>query len=139
MNSRDLIVVGGANGVGKTTFAVEYASQHNYLYLGADAIATELDLGPLHTVPMAAGQELMQRLAAAFGAGTTVVHESTLAGRTLRHTLQAARDAGYTITIMYLFLDSADTCVDRVHARVQKGGHAIPEADIRRRSQPVLS
>ncbi|MEA1951585.1 MAG: hypothetical protein U9N87_09380 [Planctomycetota bacterium] len=34
---------------------------------------------------------------------------------------------------MYLFLDLADTCVERVLERVQKGGHAVPEADIRRR------
>ena len=34
---------------------------------------------------------------------------------------------------MYLLPDSADTCVERVHERVLKGGHFVPEADIRRR------
>ena len=62
-----------------------------------------------------------------------LILESTLAGRTLRHVLRTARDAGFTITIVYLFLDSPDTCVERVHERVMKGGHSVPEVDIRRR------
>jgi predicted ABC-type ATPase len=58
---------------------------------------------------------------------------NTLAGRTFRHVMRTARDAGFTITIVYLFLDSPDTCVQRVHERVLKGGHSVPEVDIRRR------
>lgn len=133
MAERELIIVGGANGAGKTTFAIEYASRHDCQYLGADAIAMELAPDAPQLVSLAAGQELMQRFATAFDTGEAVVHESTLAGRTLQHTMRTAREAGYTITIVYLFLDSADTCVERVHERVQKGGHSVPESDIRRR------
>ena len=32
-----------------------------------------------------------------------------------------------------LFLDSPDTCVTRVRERVRKGGHDVPEFDVRRR------
>jgi len=131
--AKELIIVGGANGAGKTTFAVEYASRRNCLYLGADAIAAELAPDTPDLVPVAAGQELMRRLTDALADEDLVVLESTLAGRTLRHTIRNARDAGFTITIVYLFLDSADTCVERVRERVQKGGHSVPESDIRRR------
>jgi predicted ABC-type ATPase len=34
---------------------------------------------------------------------------------------------------VYLYLDSADDCVKRVAERVEKGGHSVPEDDIRRR------
>jgi predicted ABC-type ATPase len=37
------------------------------------------------------------------------------------------------VTIMYLIVDSVDTCVSRVKERVRKGGHDVPESDIRRR------
>lgn len=133
MAAKELIIVGGANGAGKTTFAVEYASLRSCLYLGADAIAAELAPDNPELVPMAAGQELMRRLATAFSGDNMVVLESTLAGRTLRHVIGNARDNGFTITIVYLFLDSPDTCVERVEERVQKGGHFVPEPDIRRR------
>lgn len=133
MVGKELIIVGGANGAGKTTFAVRYASQHDYLYLGADAIAGELSPGSPELVPVAAGQELQRRLQAALAADGSVVLESTLAGRTVRHVMRSARDAGFEITIVYLFLDSPNTCVERVEERVQKGGHSVPESDIRRR------
>lgn len=133
MTGSELIVVGGANGAGKTTFALEYASQFRGLYLGADAIAAELAPDAPDSVAVAAAEELMRRLAAALAGETRLILESTLAGRTLRHVLHAARDAGFTITIVYLFLDSPNTCVERVHERVMKGGHSVPEVDIRRR------
>jgi predicted ABC-type ATPase len=133
MTDKDLIIVGGANGAGKTTFAAEYASRHHCLYLGADAIATELAPDAPERVAVAAGEELMRRVATAFAGQQQFVLESTLAGRTLRHVIRNAREAGFEITIVYLFLDSPDMCVERVHERVLKGGHPVPEADIRRR------
>jgi len=131
--AKELIIVGGANGAGKTTFAVECSSRRNCLYLGADAIAAELAPDTPERISEAAGRELMRRLAVALSRDDTFVFESTLAGRTLRHVISNARDNGFTITIVYLFLDSPDTCVARVEERVQKGGHSVPEADIRRR------
>ena len=133
MAAKELIIVAGPNGAGKTTFAVEYASRRNCLYLGADAVAAELAPDTPELVPVAAGRELMRRLTVALSGDDMVVLESTLAGRTLRHVIHSARDAGFTITIVYLFLDSPDTCVERIEERVQKGGHSVPESDIRRR------
>ena len=133
MADKELIIVGGANGVGKTTFAAEYASCNRCLYLAADSIAAELAPDMPEGVAMTAGEELMRRIGAALAGRGRVVLESTLAGRTLRHVIRQARDAGFTIAIAYLFLDSPDLCVERVHERVLKGGHRVPEADIRRR------
>lgn len=134
MATKELIIVGGANGVGKTTFAMEYASRYRHHYLGADAIAAELRPDAPESVATAAAEQLLQRVASAMSSDESrVVLESTLAGRTLRHLIRDARDAGFTTTILYLFLDSSDMCVERVHERVLKGGHFVPDADIRRR------
>jgi len=130
---RELIIVGGANGAGKTTFAAEYASRYRCLYLGADAIATELAPTAPDSVGVAAAEELLRRLATALSDQPRIVIESTLAGRTMPHVLRRAREAGFAIMIVYLFLDSPDTCVERVHERVLKGGHSVPEIDVRRR------
>ena len=130
---KELIVVGGANGTGKTTFALEYARLNNCLYLGADAIASELSPESPESAAVRAGEELMRRISAALEASGSLVVESTLAGRTLRHTVGKVRSAGFMITIVYLFLANEDMCVERVREHIQKGGQSVPEVDIRRR------
>ncbi len=63
----------------------------------------------------------------------SLVVESTLSGRSFGRVIQLARQRGFTVTIVFLFLDSVDTCVARVKERKRKGGHGVPEIDIRRR------
>ena len=133
MGNKELIIVGGANGSGKTTFAEEYASRHGYAYLGLDAVAAELSPNAPDLVSLTAGREFMDRLAAALAGPESLVVESTLAGRTFRHVIRDARAAGFSVAIIYVFLESVATCVERVRRRVQKGGHSVPESDIRRR------
>jgi predicted ABC-type ATPase len=59
--------------------------------------------------------------------------ETTLATRTLMKTVKMAQDAGYTVTLLYFWLNSPELAVERVRARVEAGGHNIPEETIRRR------
>ena len=40
---------------------------------------------------------------------------------------------GYKIITIYIFLDDANLCVQRVRTRVVKGGHNVPKEDIIRR------
>jgi predicted ABC-type ATPase len=37
-----------------------------------------------------------------------------------------------------VFVDSADACIQRIHARALKGGHAAPNGDVRRRFRRSL-
>ena len=59
--------------------------------------------------------------------------ETTLATRTLLKIVKAAQDAGYTVTLLYFWLNSPELAIARVKARVAAGGHNIPEETIRRR------
>jgi len=43
------------------------------------------------------------------------------------------KSQGYRIELLFLWLPSADTAVERVGNRVLQGGHAVPVGDIRRR------
>lgn len=58
--------------------------------------------------------------------------ESTLSGRSMQRFLELARRQGYQVVIKFIFLETSDLCVQRVTERVRKGGHNVPEADIRR-------
>ena len=59
--------------------------------------------------------------------------ETTLATRTLLKIVKNAQAAGYTVTLLYFWLNSPELAVERVRARVAAGGHNIPEDTIRRR------
>jgi predicted ABC-type ATPase len=59
--------------------------------------------------------------------------ETTLATRTLIKTAKMAQEAGYNVTLLYFWLKSPELAIERVRARVEAGGHNIPEETIRRR------
>jgi len=64
--------------------------------------------------------------------------ESTLSGRTYATMLRHARREGYSVRLCYLWLPDAKLSLRRVRQRVRKGGHDVPEADVRRRFLPSL-
>jgi predicted ABC-type ATPase len=128
-----LVVVGGPNGSGKTTFALEYAKTHRYPYIGADMIAERLKTGSIEDARLQAGRVFLAEVSAEIDGKGTFVVESTLSGLTLKRVLAKARKAGYDVSILFLYLGSADACVARIHERVLKGGHPVPERDVRRR------
>lgn len=59
--------------------------------------------------------------------------ETTLATRSLKKIVTQAQEQGYFVTVLYFWLDSPDVAVARVRARVEAGGHDVPEETIRRR------
>jgi len=59
--------------------------------------------------------------------------ESTLSGKYLVRVLQSAREQGYFIRMIYVFLETPEQCIQRIEVRVRSGGHFIPPEDVRRR------
>lgn len=128
-----LIVLGGANGSGKTTLAREYISVENLPYLGADQIAYELNPDDVESVAIEAGRIFIKTIADSVEKRRSFIVESTLSGLSLRKWISKARDQDYFIKIGFVYLDSPELCIDRVSARVSRGGHHVPADDIRRR------
>jgi predicted ABC-type ATPase len=130
---KKLVIVGGPNGAGKTTFARAYLEVYPYKYLSADALAAELSPEQPSLARIEAGREFSRKVRESLSAGEDLIIESTLSGRSMRQILQCAHTEQYAINILFVFLDTAQACVDRVQERVKKGGHDVPEPDIRRR------
>lgn len=132
---KNIIVVAGPNGAGKTTFVRDYLEQDPLAFLSADDLAARISPERPESARIEAGREFSRQLRVRIEAGESFVMETTLSGRSLYNTLQQAREAGYTISIVFIFLDSPESCLDRIRERVLKGGHPVPEEDVRRRFQ----
>ena len=133
MAAPELIVVGGANGSGKTTFASRYHKALGVEFLNADNIASTLSNQGVANAMIAAGRMFFTRLNELLDEGRTFVVETTLSGSYINKVALKARRMGFRVVTVFIFLDSAELCVERVASRIVKGGHEVPTTDIIRR------
>ena len=127
-------ILGGPNGAGKsTTFArlTEWGYRSG-VFLNPDEIAKELE-GPEPARAVAAGRETLRRSRVWMASRRSFVRESTLSSREIVRSAQAARDAGYRVTLVFVGLNAVAVPKNRVRIRSRSGGHAIPVRDQERR------
>ncbi|MBI5916175.1 MAG: AAA family ATPase [Bacteroidetes bacterium] len=135
----ELIIIAGANGVGKTTFARPYVAELGYDFLNADDIAKKLSDEGEPSPMVAAGRVFFERLKQALDNHQDVVVETTLSGSYINKVAKRARSANYKIKLIYIFIESPEACLERVKMRIAKGGHEVPEEDVKRRFYRSLS
>lgn len=131
----DLLLVGGPNGAGKSTVAPRLIDEvlGGAPFVNADVIARGLAGRESERNAIRAGRLALEQIRTLIGRRESLAFESTLSSRTLVGWLQEARDAGYRIHLVYVWVPSAEESVRRVGQRVRSGGHAVPEEDVRRR------
>jgi predicted ABC-type ATPase len=132
---KDVIVIGGPNGAGKTTAAADLlpATLSIREFVNADEIARGLSPFNPAGASVPAGRFMLERIHALARAGQSFAFETTCAGRGHIRLLQACRNAGYRITLIFLWLPSARAAMARVAQRVKEGGHDIPDEVVIRR------
>ena len=129
-----LVLLAGPNGAGKTTFIGRVLKRRAtpFVFVNPDEVARDLPgVGPERD--LAAGRRVLERLDALIAVQADIVLETTLATRSHARRLRACRAAGYRIELIYLRLPDAEASIARVRRRVERGGHGIPEATLRRR------
>ena len=129
------IIIGGANGAGKTTFARGMVPllPANVVFLNADEVARE------GFAPLAAGREVLRRLEATVQARRSFVLETTLSSQRYARRIGVWRSEGYVARLHFIEVPNADFAVARVARRVANGGHPVPEKDVRRRYERGLA
>ncbi len=133
-------IIAGANGSGKTTAyeraAIE-APAGGIWFINPDVLAKRI--ADHETMPLLpdANLEAVQRierwLYASVDAHQTVGVETVLSTDKYRALVERAREQGYAVRLIYVFLANANLNVARVRERVAAGGHDVPEAAIRSR------
>ncbi len=109
-----LYIIGGPNGAGKTTVALSLLPNllGIFEYVNADAIAA--GLSPLNPKSMAiqAGRLMLARIKQLAASSTDFAFETTLAARTFVPFLKRCKSQGYTINLIYFWLQSPDLAVE---------------------------
>jgi predicted ABC-type ATPase len=130
---KEIIIIAGANGVGKTTFARAFLQEYDYEFLNADEIAKSLSAENPQNKKISAGKLFFQKLNEAIRNKKSLLIESTLSGRYLEKFLKKVKGESYKVQIIFLFADSPEILIERIAERVKKGGHFVADEDVRRR------
>ena len=130
----EIYVIGGSNGSGKTTFALNiFPNLGNIEFINADIIAAELNSDNPDAVAIQASRIMLARLKNLAQQKCDFAFETTLAARSFAPFLRRCQAQGYRVNLIYVWLNSIELAITRVSMRVASGGHNIPEDVIRRR------
>lgn len=123
-------IIGGVNGVGKSSFTgvLKERSTDLGVIVDVDKITAELGWNAL-----AGGKAALRKISECIARGISFTQETTLSGRKTEATAKQVRELGYHVRLFYIGLDSAEESLSRIANRVKRGGHDIPCDDVIRR------
>lgn len=135
-----LIILGGINGAGKSSLARRLAmapDTAHLVFLDPDKIAAEVRRArpglSLNAANFAGLRIVSERTTEMLATRQSFVTETVLATVAHRRLCEKAQAKGWRVRLVYIGLPRLEDSIARVALRVSKGGHAVPEADIRRR------
>ncbi len=122
---KTLTVIGGVDGVGKTSM------------LGILS-ARRQDIGIIIDADFIDEKTAVQRINTFIEKGIDFTLETTLSDSYIFETIKTARDSNYYIRIYYIAVNTAEECIKRIQNRVRKGGHNVPDDVVVERFQHRL-
>ena len=135
MNEKNLYIIAGCNGAGKTTasFTILPEILDCKEFVNADEIAKGLSPFQPEKVAFEAGRIMLNRIDELFKNQENFAFETTLATKTYKQKIKFAKENNYNTTLLFFWLRNSDLAKERVKTRVKEGGHNIPTDVIERR------
>jgi predicted ABC-type ATPase len=131
---KQLHVVVGPNGSGKTTFVTEFLAPElpGYAYVNADEIAKARWPADPAAHAYEAARVAAETRAHLIAGGRSFIAETVFSHPSKLDLVRAAQAAGYQVVI-HVMLVPEELAVRRVAYRVRAGGHDVPEHKVRER------
>ncbi|MBK8846823.1 MAG: zeta toxin family protein [Bacteroidetes bacterium] len=135
MTDKNLYIIAGCNGAGKTTasFTILPEIIDCKEFVNADEIAKGLSPFQPEKVAFEAGRIMLKRIDELLKSNENFAFETTLSTRSYKSKIREAKDKGYTITLLFFWLQNVELAKERVKIRVSEGGHNIESEIIERR------
>lgn len=123
-------VIGGVNGVGKSALSGVLAKTDTELgiIVDADKLTAAKEGNKLKS-----GKKAVRIISDCLNKGVNFTQETTLSGKKTLRTIIEAKEKDYYIRLFYIGVSTAEESLSRIKNRVLKGGHDIPEEDVKRR------
>lgn len=136
-----LTIIGGSNGCGKSTLTSGVREEFQQApILDPDAIAKSIqDTIPSDNSGIEAGKRVLRLADELITQRQSFTVETTLSGGTYLKMAARAKQAGFSIMVVFVGTSSVEINIERIKARVRKGGHDVPEVDQRRRFPRTLA
>lgn len=103
------------------------------MFVNADDTAASLIDVPIDQGDIRAGRITIETMDDLVRRRQSFAIETTLSGRSLAKRIESARNDGYYLVLLLLWIPTVEECLKRVHLRVLLGGHDIPDVDVVRR------
>ncbi|MBK7958628.1 MAG: zeta toxin family protein [Bacteroidetes bacterium] len=135
MEAKNLYIIAGCNGAGKTTasFTILPVILDCKEFVNADEIAKGLSPFQPEKVSFEAGRIMLHRITELLSQNESFAFETTLATRSYKNRVLEAKENNYNVTLLFFWLKNPELAKERVKTRVLEGGHNIPEDVIERR------
>jgi predicted ABC-type ATPase len=135
MQEKNLYIIAGCNGAGKTTasFTILPDIINCKEFVNADEIAKGLSPFQAEKVAIEAGRIMLKRINELLDNGINFALETTLSSVSFKNKILHAQHNGYTVTLLFFWLNTVDLAKERVRTRVSEGGHNIEQDVIERR------
>lgn len=135
MSDKKLYIIAGCNGAGKTTasFTILPEILDCKEFVNADEIAKGLSPFQPEKVAFEAGRIMLGRINELLKNNESFAFETTLSTKSYKNKIKEAQQKGYTVTLLFFWLQSIELAKERVKTRVSEGGHNIEPDVIERR------
>ncbi len=139
--TKNLYIISGCNGAGKTTasFTILPEILNCKEFVNADEIAKGLSPFQPEKVAFEAGRIMLNRINELLHEEKTFAFETTLATKSYKSKILEAQKKGYTVTLLFFWLQNSNLAIERVKTRVKEGGHNIETSVIIRRYKNGIS
>jgi len=141
MSSRNVYIIAGPNGSGKTTFAIKFLPEYAKCphFINADLIAMGLSPFFPGAAAIKAGKLVLEQIRLFANQGIDFAFETTLSGKLYLNLFKSLKKKGYKIHLFFLWIPNTDLALSRIKNRVVNGGHDVPVQDVRRRFKRSIS
>jgi predicted ABC-type ATPase len=135
MSKKNLYIIEGCNGAGKTTasFTILPEIINCKEFVNADEIARGLSPFQPEKVAFESGRIMLKRIDDLLNQNENFAFETTLSTKSYKNKIIIAKEKGFTVTLIFFWLQNVELAKERVLTRVLEGGHNIEPEIIERR------